>query len=84
MEIKRVGDKLTADGKVVKCPECGSDHIWKVGPVPHRSGPKMRVKCADCALTFYPKAAKSTPRKRKLVDAVSLKPDEMFEEGEQE
>ena len=109
MEIKRVGNKLTADGSVVQCPDCGSEHIWKVGPVPTRSGPKLRVKCADCACTFFPKAVepapvvepkvKAKPKKKKpkakaksskpgkavqLSDAVSLKPDEMFEDKEQE
>ena len=37
----------------VKCPECGSDKIWGVGMVPARKGKKHRMKCSECARTFY-------------------------------
>ena len=59
-------------GSVIKCPECGSTRVWKVGVVPTRKGMKTRYKCTKCARTFYyvPPKPKATATKR----PVSLSP----------
>jgi len=49
----------------IKCPECGSTHVWKVGSVPTRSGPKLRYKCVECARSFYVLPDKPKKRVRK-------------------
>lgn len=46
----------------VKCPKCGSTHIWKVGFVPTRKGHRTRYKCVNCAYTFYQGQARPVTR----------------------
>jgi len=39
----------------VKCPDCGSLHVVKMGFVVVKPGErKQRYKCRDCGRTFYP------------------------------
>ncbi len=51
--------------KGIKCPECGSVRVWKVGAVPTRSGPKERYKCVVCARSFYAPVPAKAKRVRK-------------------
>jgi len=37
------------------CPDCESRHIWLKGVVPSRKGLKVRLWCAECGRTYYPK-----------------------------
>jgi transposase-like protein len=37
----------------VKCPECGSTHIIKMGWRITRHGRKRRLQCQKCGRTFY-------------------------------
>ena len=49
----------------IKCPECGSDELWKIGYIPTRTGKKHRMKCTKCARTFYLEDAMKRTRKKK-------------------
>jgi len=37
----------------MKCPECGSTAVVRIGFVVTRSGKKQRCKCNKCGRTFY-------------------------------
>ena len=59
-------------GKVIKCPDCGNGSLWSVGLVPTREGKKQRVKCTECARTFY--AEDYVPKRDRTPKQVSLNP----------
>ncbi len=52
----------------IKCPECGSTHVWSVGVVPTRGGPKKRYKCYSCARTFYVEKPKRVRKPKKTAN----------------
>ena len=48
----------------IKCPECGSEKVWRKGTTPTRRGPRVRWLCTECAGSFYwtpPKVEKKKP-----------------------
>jgi len=47
--------------KELKCPECHSKQVWKVGAYRTRKGVRQRYQCKKCARTFYDPDSK--PRK---------------------
>ena len=64
---KEVVEEDTEMAGNVKCPECGSTHVWKTGTVLTRKGRKARLKCQECARSFYapePKAKKSKAKRK--------------------
>jgi transposase-like protein len=38
----------------MKCPDCSSEHVCKIGKkITRKQGKKQRYQCTDCGKTFY-------------------------------
>ena len=51
--LERRSSGLFANGKRVRCTECGSEKVWRFGYTPTKKGSRARAKCTECATSFF-------------------------------